>query len=111
MCIRDRGQALAAAQATLAEAEAAARGAEVAHTQARTEIDATREPLATAERGVQRLETEAKTIGKLFAVESQNLWPPVADSLVVDNGFEKALGAVLGDDLDAPLDDLSLIHI
>ena len=38
---------------------------------ARTEIDAAREPLATAERGVQRLETEAKTIGKLFAVESK----------------------------------------
>src|ERR1700675_1975964 len=44
------GAALATAQAALAEAEAAARGAEVAHTQARTEIDATREPLATAER-------------------------------------------------------------
>ena len=104
------GAALATAQAALAEAEAAARGAEVAHTQARAEIDATREPLATAERGVQRLETEAKTIGKLFAVESQNLWPPVADSLVVDNGFEKALGAVLGDDLDAPLDDSAPMH-
>ena len=59
---------------------------------------------------MQRLETEAKTIGKLFAVESQNLWPPVADSLVVDNGFEKALGAVLGDDLDAPLDDSAPMH-
>jgi chromosome segregation protein len=104
------GNTLATAQAALAEAEAAARGAEVAHTQARTEIDATREPLATAERGVQRLETEAKTIGKLFAVESQNLWPPVADALVVDNGFEKALGAVLGDDLDAPLDDSAPMH-
>jgi len=104
------GAALATAQAALAGAEAAARGAEVAHTQARAEIDATREPLATAERGVQRLETEAKTIGKLFAVESQNLWPPVADALVVDNGFEKALGAVLGDDLDAPLDDSAPMH-
>src|SRR5580700_5017206 len=99
------GNALATAQAALAEAEAAARGSEVAHTQARTEIDAAREPLATAERGVQRLETEAKTIGKLFAVESKNLWP-----LVADNGFEKALGAVLGDDLDAPLDETAPMH-
>src|SRR5580700_7419363 len=104
------GAALASAQATLAAAEAAARDAEVAHTQARAEIDATREPLATAERGVQRLETEAKTIGKLFAVESKHLWPPVADALVVDNGFEKALGAVLGDDLAAPLDDSAPMH-
>ena len=104
------GAALATAQAALAAAEAAARGAEVAHTQARTEIDAAREPLATAERGVQRLETEAKTIGKLFAVQSKHLWPPVADALVVDNGFEKALGAVLGDDLDAPLDNSAPMH-
>ena len=97
--------ALATAQAALAEAETAARAAEVAHTQARTVIDAAREPLAAAERGVQRLETEAKTIGKLLTVESKNLWPPVADALIVDKGFEKALGAALGDDLDVPVDE------
>jgi chromosome segregation protein len=97
--------ALATAQAALAEAETAARAAEIAHTQARTVIDAAREPLAAAERGVQRLETEAKTIGKLLTVESKNLWPPVADALIVDKGFEKALGAALGDDLDVPVDE------
>src|ERR1700731_3236825 len=43
------GNALAAAQATLAEAEAGARTAKAAHTQPRAEIDAAREPLATAE--------------------------------------------------------------
>jgi len=96
--------ALAKAQTALGEAEAAARGAEAAHTRARAEIDAAREPLAAAERSVQRLETEAKTIGKLLAVENKNLWPPVGDALVVDKGFEKALGAALGDDLDAPVD-------
>ena len=50
----------------------------------------------------QRLETEAKTISKLLAVESKNLWPPVMDALTVAEGYEKALGAALGDDLDAP---------
>ena len=95
---------LATAQAELAEAESAARAAEVAHTQARAELDAARAPLATAERGVQRLETEAKTIGKLLAVENKNLWPPVTDALNVTKGYEKALGAALGDDLDAPID-------
>jgi chromosome segregation protein len=99
------GNTLTAALAALAEAETAARATEVAHTRARTEIDAAREPLALAERGVQRLETEAKTIGKLLAVENKNLWPPVTDALLVDNGYEKALGAALGDDLDAPIDE------
>jgi chromosome segregation protein len=94
--------ALAAAQTALAEAESAAHVAEAAHIQARAEIEAARAPLAAAERGVQRLETEAKTISKLLAVESKNLWPPVMDALTVAEGYEKALGAALGDDLDAP---------
>ncbi|MGA8324093.1 MAG: chromosome segregation SMC family protein, partial [Xanthobacteraceae bacterium] len=96
--------ALTNAQSALAAAEQAAHGAEAAHKQAREEIDAARAPLAAAERGVQRLETEAKTIGKLLAVESKNLWPPVMDALSVSEGYEKALGSALGDDLDAPVD-------
>jgi len=96
--------ALANAQAALAEAEGAARVAEAEHKAARERCDAAREPLREAERRVQRLETEAKTIGKLLAVESKNLWPPVMDALVVSEGYEKALGAALGDDLDAPVD-------
>jgi chromosome segregation protein len=96
------GTALAAAQTALAEAESAAHDAEAAHRSARAEIEAARAPLAAAERGVQRLETEAKTISKLLAVESKNLWPPVMDALAVTEGYEKALGAALGDDLDAP---------
>ncbi|HKM87292.1 MAG TPA: chromosome segregation protein SMC [Xanthobacteraceae bacterium] len=98
------GKELATAQAALTGAESAARAAEVAHTQARDEIDAARAPLAAAERRVQRLETEAKTIGKLFSVENKNLWPPVMDAVTVAKGYEKALGAALGDDLDAPVD-------
>ncbi|MGD0334667.1 MAG: chromosome segregation protein SMC [Xanthobacteraceae bacterium] len=98
------GKDLANAQAALAEAESAARAAEVAHTRAREDIDAARAPLTAAERRVQRLETEAKTIGKLLSVENKNLWPPVMDALTVAKGYEKALGAALGDDLDAPVD-------
>jgi len=97
-------QALSSAQAALAAAESAARGAEAGHATAREERDAARAPLDAAERRVQRLETEAKTIGKLLAVENKNLWPPVIDALVVEAGYEKALGAALGDDLDAPVD-------
>ena len=96
--------ALAQAQAALGDAEEGARAAEAAHSHARDEIDAARTPLAAAEKRVQRLETEAKTISKLLAVESKNLWPPVMDALSVDEGYEKALGAALGDDLDAPVD-------
>jgi len=53
---------------------------------------------------VQRLDTEARTISKLLNGETKNLWPPIIDGVTVDKGYEKALGAALGDDLDAPLD-------
>jgi chromosome segregation protein len=102
--------AVAEAQAALAEAESAAHAAEAAHRQAREEIDAARAPLSAAEKSVQRLETEAKTIGKLLAVESKNLWPPVMDAISVTEGYEKALGAALGDDLDAPVGSSAPMH-
>ncbi|MCW5692411.1 MAG: chromosome segregation protein SMC [Pseudolabrys sp.] len=91
-------------QQALAAAENAAIDAEAAHAAARAALEASRNPLTEAERRVQRLETEAKTLSKVLAVESKNLWPPVMDNITVDKGFEKALGAALGDDLDAPID-------
>ena len=97
--------ALTAAQAALAEAESVARASEATHIAAREQMDAARGPLIVTERAVQRLETEAKTIGKLLAVENKNLWPPVMDALTVASDYEKALGAALGDDLDAPVGD------
>src|SRR5689334_3333053 len=98
------------AQAALAQAEAAAQASEAAHRQAREHVDAARGPLTAAERTVQRLETEAKTIGKLLAVESKNLWPPVMDAITVAESYEKALGAALGDDLDAPVGSSAPMH-
>ena len=71
---------------------------------ARKNLDAARIPLADAERAVQRLDTEAKTLMKLLAVETKSMWPPVIDKMTVEKGYEIALGAALGDDLDAPVD-------
>jgi chromosome segregation protein len=99
--------AVEAAQSAIAEAEAEALAAETAHAAARQGFEAARLPLAEAERRVQRLETEAKTLSKLLAVETKNMWPPVMDYVTVDKGYEMALGAALGDDLDAPTDPSS----
>ena len=41
---------------------------------------------------------------KLVNGETKNLWPPIIDGVTVAKGYEKAIGAVLGDDLDAPVD-------
>ncbi len=102
--------ALTQTQSDLAEAEAAAQAAETAHAAARADLEATRTPLAEAERRANRLETEAKTLTKLLAPDTKSLWPPVMDLTSVDKGYEKALGAALGDDLDAPTDVSSPIR-
>jgi chromosome segregation protein len=99
--------AVEAAQGAVTQAEQEALAAEAAHQRGRDQLDAMRRPFAEAERTVQRLETEAKTLMKLLAVEIKNLWPPVIDNVTVAKGYEAALGAALGDDLDAPVDQTS----
>ncbi len=91
-------------QTAVAEAEAATLGAEAAHSAARQALDVARGPLAEAERNGQRLDTEAKTLAKLLHVDAKKLWPPALDHVSVDKGYEAALGAALGDDLEAPID-------
>jgi len=96
--------AMETAQQHLAQSEAAAQASEAGHAAARSRLETSRAPLGEADKRVQRLETEARTISKLVNVETKNLWPPIIDGVTVAKGFEKALGAALGDDLDAPID-------
>ncbi len=102
--------AVEGAQAALTEAEAAAVAAEAAHNVKRSEFEAARGALAESEKRVQQLETEAKTLSKVLSLETRSLWPPVMDNISVEKGYEKALGAALGDDLDAPTDPSSPMH-
>jgi chromosome segregation protein len=102
------GPSLDALRVEVAWAESMAREAEERATQARAAVAAAREgetrsrgPLTEAERKAQRLETEMRTLAKLFATAASDLWPPVVDQITVAKGFETALGAALGDDLDA----------
>jgi chromosome segregation protein len=91
------------AQHNLAQSEAAAQASEGAHATARQRLESSRGPLTEADKRVQRLETEARTISKIVNGETKNLWPPIIDGVTVSKGYEKALGAALGDDLDAPV--------
>ena len=98
------------AQQALAQAESAAHLSEAEHITARAKLEASRGPLGDADRRVQRLETEARTISKIVNGETKNLWPPIIDGVRVAKGYEKALGAALGDDLDAPVDPSAPMH-
>ncbi len=98
------------AQAGLEAAEDGAMAAEEALAAARTREATSRAPHAEAERKAQRLETEARTLSKLLASAGGDEWPPVVDEIAVDKGYEAALGAALGDDLDAPTNVAAAAH-
>src|SRR5712692_3912546 len=102
--------AAASAQSAVTAAESEALRAEAAHSAARQALDVTRQPLSEAERNVHRLETEAKTLARVLHVDNKKLWPPVIDLLTVEKGYEAALGAALGDDLDAPVEPAAPMH-
>src|SRR5204862_581024 len=57
--------AMETAQETLAVSEVAAQASESGHVDARQKLEASRAPLNEADKRVQRLETEARTISKL----------------------------------------------
>ncbi|GGF45423.1 chromosome partition protein Smc [Azorhizobium oxalatiphilum] len=90
------------ARERLAHAEDAAAEAEAAHQAARRAVDEVRPAVTEAERTFSKLDTEVKTLTKLLQ-SSDSRFPPVADLLTVTKGFEMALGAALGDDLDLPV--------
>ena len=76
---------------------------ELAETAARAALEAT-------EREVQRLSAEANALSELLSPEGQNLWPPLVDAVTVQPGYEGALAAALGDELQAPLDEAAPRH-
>jgi len=95
--------ALDSARGTAAEARNRRRSAESAETVAR-------EPLETAEREVHRLSAEVKALSELLHPEGEGLFPPLVDAVTVQSGYEAALAAALGDDMQAPLDETSPHH-
>ncbi|HEV7344987.1 MAG TPA: chromosome segregation protein SMC [Devosia sp.] len=101
--------ALAAAQARTAEAEQAATAAEETTVAAQARLDAARPRLAEIEAALNRLEAEAATLAKMLNVGT-SLWPAIADQLKVAPGYETALGAALGDDLEASSDAGAPMH-
>jgi chromosome segregation protein len=105
-----RETAVADLAGALEAAERETLAAEERHARAREAEARSRGPLAEAERAAQRLETEARTLAKLLGSGSDKDFPPVVDAISVARGYEAALGAALGDDLEAPLDEAAQAH-
>ncbi|MCF6122782.1 chromosome segregation protein SMC [Mesorhizobium sp. M7A.F.Ca.CA.001.07.2.1] len=98
------------AMALLEEAEAAVSEAEQSVIDARATESSARPPLQDARAELARIETEARTLAKILNAASGDLFPAVLEQISVDRGFETALGAALGEDLDVPLDRSAPVH-
>ena len=69
-----------------------------------------REEAAAARLAVNAITTERETLAKLIVLQRESDIPPVVDQLRVAPGYEAALAAALGDDIDAPVGDAGPVH-
>ncbi len=69
-----------------------------------------RTALDNAERELQQLSTEAGVLKRVLSTSGESQWPPLMDAVNVQPGYEGALAAALGDELQDPLDDASPRH-
>lgn len=96
--------ALEEAGERLAEVEDALEEARFAEAEARG-------PLELARSALNAVETEMRTISRMLeAGAAGGSYSPVVEDVQVDKGYETALGAALGDDLDSPADTAAAAH-
>ncbi|WP_407648158.1 chromosome segregation SMC family protein [Devosia rhodophyticola] len=105
----DRRAALEAAQLAAEEAESQTLVAEATTTEAQAALDTARPKLMQIEAGLNRLEAEATTLNKMLNSGTRQ-WSAIVDDLQVEPGYETALGAALGDDLEASADNDAPIY-
>ena len=103
--LTERWQAAETAETGTRAAEAAANAVEQRVVAAREARGSARERLTSADHVLSKLETEAATLSAILAANAPAGHKPVIDAVTVDGGFEAALGAAFGDDLDAAIDE------
>jgi chromosome segregation protein len=69
-----------------------------------------RQAFDEARRAAERLQTEVRTLTNFLRNDGGDLWPAVVDALMVEPGYETALAAALGDDIEASSDEGAPIH-
>jgi len=101
--ITEAAEAAMLAHEAVEAAEKARSDAQVIEAQAR-------DLLQSLEKDLGRVGGEETALTRLLDGDKDDLWPPLIDSLTVEAGFEAALGAALGEDLDVPSDTGAPVH-
>ena len=97
-------------EAAVEEARAAQEAAESMRAEAEEAENAARAAAQDAQSTLARLKAEEQALAELLEPAEGDLFPPVIDSVTVDTGYETALGAALGEDLNAPIDSSAPVH-
>ncbi|MGI9400377.1 MAG: chromosome segregation protein SMC [Rhizobiaceae bacterium] len=87
------------------DCEADTLAAEKATEKARLAEQELRDPVTQAQAELDRIETEARTLNNILNSGAQELFPAIVEKIKVEPGYELALGASLGEDLDIPADN------
>jgi len=95
---------------SIEETEAELANAEREDEAARNAESDARSVAAEAALKAQELETEAATLIKLLQPAKTNEWSPIVEMIKITEGHELALGAALGDDLDAGSEETAPAH-
>ena len=103
-------QRIAASAASAESCKAGHAHAEEALKAARDVETTKRQTADTTERELDRMKAEARALRETLSAGMTEGFAPVIDLLQVTPGFEAALGAALGDDLNVPLDAQAPIH-
>ena len=96
--------------AEIAKIEAETLAAEEAVQAAAADAKAKSEAAAETGLAAGQLKTEVETLAKLLTPAGDSGLPPVLDRIKVEAGYEMALAAALGDDLDAPVAADAPVH-
>jgi chromosome segregation protein len=97
--------AVEVAVSVAATAEQAAGHSEVGLRVARQVEADKRQAYDDARRKGERLQTEVRTLTNLLKAGGGDLWPSLVDSISVQRGYEGALAAALGEDIEASADE------
>ncbi|MGB1547193.1 MAG: chromosome segregation protein SMC [Alphaproteobacteria bacterium] len=103
-------RAVATAMSAASQAREATEQADRERHEQNEKASEARSALHMAEAALTRLRAEEAALAELLENAETGHWPPLADAVSVEAGYEAALGVALGDDLNAATDAEAPVH-
>lgn len=108
--LHDAERNIASRQQTLAAAETENQTAEAARVAAQATLEDNRQVMNDARDAATKLEAERSALTKVLDTGDPDMFPPLIDALSVEPGYEGALGAALGEEIEVPIDEAAPVH-